>query len=112
MNYVLFDCIFARQVWAMSGFLYSSQGFSDLFFFVNVNYLISIWKRMSERKDIIRVFSWVFWYLWKNRNLLIFEGFTFESDQIGCKVREESELWYEAQKLEVLGEAIYRESVA
>lgn len=112
VNHVLFDCTFARQVWAMSGFPYPSQGFSDLSLFANVNYLISTWKRMSERKDITRVFPWVLWYLWKNRNSLIFEGLTFESDQIGCKAREESELWYEAQKLEVLGEATHRESVA
>ena len=62
-------------------------------------------------KDITRCFPWVLWYVWKNRNSLIYEGLLFESDRLCNKAREESELWYEVQELEDTGEATRRESV-
>lgn len=111
VNHVLFDCTFARQVWATSGFLHPIQGFSDSSLFANINLLILTWKRMCGMEDNTRCFPWVICYLWKNRNSLIFEGLLFESDQLCNKAMEESELWYEAQELEDTGEATRRESV-
>nr|ABD64948.1 hypothetical protein 24.t00034 [Brassica oleracea] len=111
INHVLFDCTFARKVWACSGFPHPNQGFHDLSLFVNLNYLILTWKRMSGMIDITRCFPWILWYLWRNRNLLIFEGTLFQSDQLCNKAKEEADLWYEAQDLEDTGEATRWESV-
>ena len=100
INHVLFTCTLARKIWATSGFPSPPGGFHEYSVFQNVSYLLRVWK--DERWDIgvSRVFPWILWYLWKNRNSLLFDGFTFEGKQVIEKAREESQLWYLAQDLE------------
>ena len=100
INHVLFSCTFARQVWAMTRFPSPPAGFDSFSIFANVNYLISFWETKKHVFEATRNFPWVLWYLWKNRNNLLFEGALFESVQVCTKAEEEASQWYAAQSLE------------
>ena len=100
INHVLFSCTFARQVWAMTRFPSPPAGFDSISIFANVNYLISFWETKKHVFEATRNFPWVLWYLWKNRNNLLFEGALFESAQVCAKAEEEASQWYAAQSLE------------
>lgn len=94
INHVLFSCTLARQIWAISGFPSPAGGFDENSLFVNVSYLLRVWKEQCWEKEITRVFPWILWYLWKNRNCLLFEGIIYDGEQVCEKAREAVELWY------------------
>lgn len=99
INHVLFSCTFARQVWAISRFPSPDGGFNDRSFYANLSYLITTWKSKGDLKEITKFFPSTLWYLWKNRNTLLFEGNLFDSEQVCNKAEEEGELWYVAQRM-------------
>ena len=101
INHVLFSCPLARQVWALSGFPTPRGGFSEESVYQNVGYLIYYLEHNRAQKEITKRFPWTLWYLWKNRNLLLFDGFLFDGDQMCKKVCEETNLWFLAQSLEL-----------
>lgn len=100
VNHVLFHCTFARQVWALSGFPVPRGGFDDGFVFVNISYLLINWKKRKELLQATKKIPWMLWYLWKNKNALLFEGALFPSDKIYSKASEEADLWYVAQDMD------------
>ncbi|XP_013601606.1 PREDICTED: uncharacterized protein LOC106309079 [Brassica oleracea var. oleracea] len=100
INHVLFACTLARKIWAISGFPSPPGGFDVDSVFQNVSYLLRVWKDQRCDVGLTRVFPWILWYLWKNRNSLLFDGFTYEGEQVFGKAREASDLWYLAQDLE------------
>lgn len=100
INHILFSCTLARKIWAMSGFPSPEGGFNDDSVFQNMSYLITRWKEETSIRDLTKCFPWTLWYLWKNRNSLLFEGFLFDEDQVCKKARDEAELWHLAQNLD------------
>lgn len=100
INHVLFSCTFARQVWAVSGFPSPNGGFDTDSIYVNMSHLLVSSKHSVELQGTTRIFPWTLWYLWKNRNSLLFEGVMFDSEQVCAKAGEESSLWYAAQNLD------------
>lgn len=68
--------------------------------FANLSYLLRVWKIQSGDQEVTRVFPWTLWYLWKNRNSLLFEGIIYHGEQVCEKSREAAELWYAAQNLQ------------
>ena len=54
------------------------------------------------RKDvpevISRVFPWVLWVLWKNKNVFSFEGKVFQVDATVNKIQEVCRHWFEVQQ--------------
>lgn len=98
VNHVLFEYTFARHVWALSSFPSPSGSFDEESIFVNINYLLLNWKRRKEMTGITISFPWIIWYLWKNRNFMLFEGFLFNSEQICIKAAEEADMWYASQE--------------
>ena len=106
VNHVLFSCTFSRQVWAISGFPSPPGGFTDTSLFQNMKYLFSTIQDSSQVVEIVRVFPWTLWYLWKNRNSLLFEGFLYDSIQIWKKAEDEASLWFVAQSLGSEGKGV------
>jgi len=48
----------------------------------------------------VRSWPWLLWFLWKNRNSFIFEGKTFEAEEIVVKANQEAEVWFLAQQVQ------------
>ncbi|CAA7036443.1 unnamed protein product [Microthlaspi erraticum] len=99
INHVLFSCSISRQIWAMSDFPVPEKGFGDSIF-ENIHYLMSQCQNERIYKEIKKRFPWVLWFIWKNRNFLLFENKTLDARQIMGKIIEEVDLWYLAQEVE------------
>lgn len=94
INYILFSCTLARQVWVLSGFPHPLDGFDESSVFTNLNYILETWHKNVERKESTKGFQWILWYLWKNRNSLLFEVFLYDGEQTWRKTFEEANLWF------------------
>lgn len=100
INHVLFSCTLARQVWAISEFPSPPGGFCEKTLYANMNHLYSVMNSRGSMKEITQVFPWTLWYIWKNRNSLLFEGLLYEGMQTWKKAEEEAKLWLLAQLLD------------
>lgn len=85
-----FSCTFARQVWAISRFPSPYGGFDGESVYANISYLISSWRAKKDLKEITKKIPWTLWYLWKNMNSLLFEGWLFDTEQVCSKTEEEA----------------------
>lgn len=74
VNYVLFSCSLATQVWALSNYPQPPEGFHQSPIFVNFQFMLQGLKRVDVPLEIRRSFPWIIWFLWKNRHKFIFEG--------------------------------------
>lgn len=99
-NHVLFTCHVARQTWARSLFPLPQNGFSEVSVFTNLHYLFQMSKNIQIPLQIRRVFPWVLWSLWKNRNKFFFEGKEFDGETSIAKIQQEAEVWFLAQSLD------------
>ena len=59
VNHVLFQCTFARQVWALSGFPVPKGGFDDGSVFANIGYLLINWKKRKELLQATKKIPWM-----------------------------------------------------
>ncbi|KAG2333220.1 hypothetical protein Bca52824_004400 [Brassica carinata] len=100
INHVLFLCDIARQCWAHSNIPHPNQGFNVTSIFQNFHYLLLMSKNVQVDLNVSRVWPWILWYLWKNRNAFLFEGKLWEPLDIVCKAREEADSWFLAQQVE------------
>lgn len=99
-NHVLFTCHVARQTWARSLFPLPENGFSEDSVFTNLHYLFQMSKNIKIPLEIRRVFPWVLWSLWKNRNKLFFEGKEIDGEASIQKIQQEAEVWFLTQSLD------------
>lgn len=90
----------ARQIWAMSDVPSPDQGFDSESVFSNFYHVLSVRKRNLILLEIKRRVPWIMWLLWKNRNLLCFEGRQFLASDTISKIKEETALWFLAQGIE------------
>lgn len=100
VNHVLFGCHQARKCWALSNIPNPQNGFSDSSIYTNVYYLLNLKATRKGDEEGYRCWPWILWYLWKNRNSLIFEGKEFEAEDIILKAKEEAEAWFLAQEVQ------------
>lgn len=49
---------------------------------------------------MVCVFPWIIWFLWKNKNGVVFDGVAKEVDRLVQKAREEAEFWFMARAKE------------
>ncbi|CAN6825537.1 unnamed protein product [Brassica oleracea] len=66
--------------------------------FENFNYLLFLPRYLKVPDEIGRMFPWILWIIWKNRNLFLFEGKEFAVEDTMAKVIEDSGHWFEVQK--------------
>lgn len=98
INHVLFECPVARLVWAQSGFPFPRSGFENRNLFENFDYLMRMGKNKSIREELTRVFPWILWIIWKNKNVFCVEGREFSADETVAKAQDDARPWFEAQK--------------
>ncbi|CAA7043074.1 unnamed protein product [Microthlaspi erraticum] len=99
-NHVLFTCSLARQIWALSGFPSPQNGFHQESIHVNVHYLMLMSKNIRVPPDIRRIFPWVLWRLWKNRNKFLYGGIKYRANDTIEKILEEVNVWFLSQDVE------------
>ncbi|CAA7054860.1 unnamed protein product [Microthlaspi erraticum] len=98
INHLLFTCTVSRQIWAMSDFPFPENGFGESIY-ANIYHLMSQCQNERLHKDIKKRFPWILWFIWKNRNTLLFDNNGFDARQTMEKIIEEVELWFLAQKI-------------
>ncbi|CAA7049019.1 unnamed protein product [Microthlaspi erraticum] len=107
LNHLFFTCSFSRQVWTLSDLPLPELGFAESVY-SNINYLVEQRKNDLVPKEISRRFSWVIWFLWKNRNDLAFQSHQFNAMDTMEKIIEEGDLWFLAQKVDKTCEVLAR----
>lgn len=97
INHVLFTCSIARQVWALSNFPSPPEGFDAFSLFSNLHYLYKSRLDCRIPMELRRIFPWVLWRLWKNRNLFFMKESSSRPLKLLKKIREDVEFWCLAQ---------------
>ena len=100
VNHVLFSCHLARICWALSNIPSPRGGFSVSSIYENISYLLRTRPVGRYGADSVRSWPWLLWFLWKNRNSFIFEGKSFEAEEIVVKAKQEAEAWFLAQQVQ------------
>ncbi|XP_010495688.1 PREDICTED: uncharacterized protein LOC104772818 [Camelina sativa] len=90
INHVLFKCSMARQIWALT----------DGSVFSNFQFLLENVRNPLWPDELRKSFPWTLWRIWKNRNLVSFEGNGFSPLESAQKIREDWLEWIETQKVE------------
>lgn len=91
VNHILFECLQARQVWALSNVPSPQSGFGASIF-ENIHFLASLSLDSKIRKEIRLVPPWIIWLLWKNRNKM-FENVSYSADLVVEKAYEDANHW-------------------
>ncbi|XP_018514383.1 uncharacterized protein LOC108871860 [Brassica rapa] len=100
INHMLFECSYARQVWALSEIPNPRGGFDEDSVFANMNTLLTPSSRSQGRSEVKRRWPWILWLLWKRRNELNFKGRAFNAMELVQKAIHDSEEWFTAQMVE------------
>lgn len=99
INHILFTCPMARQVWALSNFPSMIGGYSSSSIYANFYHLLMVYEDKRVPFEIRRIFPWILWVLWKNRNKMVFEGKVYEADKAADKAMEDARQWFIVQEL-------------
>ncbi|XP_013713792.1 uncharacterized protein LOC106417551 [Brassica napus] len=97
INHILFTCHVARQVWALANVPSPSGGFDLTSHYSNIHYLFSLGSNKSIPNKVRNALPWITWFLWKNRNNLMFEGKQSALFELVENFFVESEMWSLAQ---------------
>lgn len=100
INHVLFKCTATRQIWAMADVPSPQEGFKIGSIFSNIYFILELTKNILIPLDIRRSIPWIWWRIWKNKNLLVFEERRFSASYTILKIRDESAGWFMAQIVE------------
>lgn len=74
VNHVLFVCTAARQMWVLSNVPSPNQGYDSESIFSNLHFILDLKRRKLVHQESLKRIHWIMWMLWKNRNVLFFEG--------------------------------------
>ena len=90
INHILFSCPVARLLWTQIGFFFSPRGFENRSLLENFAYLLEI-KSNKELPDVLtRIFPWVLWMLWNNKNAFDFEGKKYAVEATVEKIKDDA----------------------
>ncbi|KAG7600109.1 Ribonuclease H domain [Arabidopsis suecica] len=75
INHLLFECPPVRQIWALSPIPSSGHIFPRNSLFYNFDFLFWRGRDFGIEADVLDLFPWILWYIWKSRNRFIFENY-------------------------------------
>ncbi|KAG7571744.1 Ribonuclease H domain [Arabidopsis suecica] len=87
----------ALPLWAISGVPTPEFGFGRSAIFANMQFLFELQKNFLVPAQIRRLWPWVLWRLWKNRNKLCYEGTQFCPAKSFENIKEDAHEWSIAQ---------------
>lgn len=97
INHILFTCPIARQVWALANVPSPLNGFDEVSHYSNFHFLFSLGSNKMCSHQVVKAMPWLVWFLWKNRNSLLFDGKQANMLDLVAKTFEEAEMWSLAQ---------------
>lgn len=98
VNHLLFQCPFARLVWALSNFPAPRNGIMVDSLYTNLYRVMTVSTEHPQDADAEKLGSWLMWRLWKNRNELSVKGVEFDALETVQKAKEDMLEWQERQK--------------
>ncbi|XP_023644536.1 uncharacterized protein LOC111832445 [Capsella rubella] len=93
INHMVFECPPAKQVWALSAIPSHPLVFPSSSLFSNLDFLYGRGKDFGALESNLRVFPWIMGYIWKARNLQIFENVSESPLETLEKARQEEDVW-------------------
>jgi len=100
INHLIFECPLARQVWALSNIPSSSTLFPSPSLYNNLDYLYWRGKEVGADEEILKIFPWIMWYIWKARYRKIFDNLCVPAHKtLDLAIQEEGE-WRRANQRE------------
>lgn len=102
INHMMFTCPPARQCWALSTVPSNPGIFPSQNLFSNISYLLSRSHCGGNVEEAIRIFPWLFWYIWKARNEKLFTGRDLSPMDTTNLALRECNAWFLASQEEEL----------
>ncbi|CAA7045433.1 unnamed protein product [Microthlaspi erraticum] len=91
INHMLFQCHFARLVWALSAVPAPvNRDMSDLIY-TNLHEVMTVAQQHPGEEEAEKLGPWIIWRLWKDRNDLIIKGTEYDPMAIVMKAKEDME---------------------
>ncbi|KAL0846170.1 hypothetical protein Bca101_019416 [Brassica carinata] len=100
INHVLFQCPFARLVWAHSSIPAPPGGIMNQSFYSNFFHALNVQNEYPNDELQVDIVPWLLWRLWKNRNEMLFKGKEYEAESLVRKAEEDAEEWKARKTLE------------
>lgn len=88
-NHILFQCPYARLVWASSPIHAPPDGIMSDSLFANICRVLSLHEQYPQEEVHADLISWLLWRLWKNRNVFLFQGFDQTASDTIAKAMED-----------------------
>ncbi|KAL9286275.1 putative reverse transcriptase zinc-binding domain-containing protein [Arabidopsis thaliana] len=96
INHLLFYCPPSRQIWALSPIPFSGNIFPRNSLFYNFDFLFLRGREFGIGEDILELFPWILWYIWKSRNRFVFENFSEPPSETLTLTLHEAAVWKQA----------------
>ncbi|XP_010425346.1 PREDICTED: uncharacterized protein LOC104710431 [Camelina sativa] len=93
INHLLFQCSYARQVWAISPISAPQGGEWVDLLYTNMYYVLNIKSQHPQLEGLDIIVPWLLWRIWKARNDYIYGGKDFDTSETLTKALEDVEEW-------------------
>lgn len=101
VNHVLFQCPYARLIWALSPIPAPPEGIATDSFYSNIHHVLSAQMKYPKEEIAMELVPWILWRLWKNRNEFQFKGRDYDAVSTLNKAREDAEDWKRGNEVEL-----------
>lgn len=93
VNHLLFQCTYARQIWAVANVHIPPSGEWSDSLYSNLFWVLNLKKEYPKEEVEEDLIPWLLWRLWKNRNELIFRSKDYQPTATVEKARDEAKEW-------------------
>ncbi|CAA7052486.1 unnamed protein product [Microthlaspi erraticum] len=100
VNHLLFECPEAVRVWELSNFPITPGVFPCNNLLSNFDYLLLRAKETGVQDHTLSTFPWILWFLWKARNVKVFDNVDVHAICTLQSAISESDAWRKAQEKE------------
>ncbi|XP_013720024.1 uncharacterized protein LOC106423811 [Brassica napus] len=100
INHILFECPYARLVWALSPVHAPVDGIMSDSLYSNLWRVMSLQDRYPKEEAHADLVPWLLWRIWKNRNDFLFQGKDYAAQDAVNKALEDMKEWLERSEEE------------